>query len=66
MEARASEHRGHRGIETLKAQRDDLLHQIPHPDDYHFATDAEGKRLITDAGSKDGGGAIYQGEIPEN
>ena len=66
IEARASEHSGHTGIETPKAQRNDLSRQIPHPDYYHFATDIEGKRLITDAGPRDGGGAIYLGEIPEN
>ena len=66
IEARASEHRDHTGTETPKAQRNDLSRQIPHPDYYHFATDIEGKRLITDAGPRDSGGAIYLGEIPEN
>ena len=66
IEARAVKYSGHTGIKTPNAQRNDLSCQIPGPDYYHFATDIDGKLLITDAGPRDSGGAIYLGEIPHN
>ena len=35
------------------------------PDFWHFATDRDGTRLITDAGPKDGGGAVWLFDLPE-
>ena len=66
IEARAVAHAGHAGLNTPDGQRNDLSRQIPHPDYYHFGTDIAGRRLITDAGPRDGGGALYLGEIAED
>ena len=37
---------------------------LPGPDFWHFATDLDGTRLITDAGPKDGGGAVWLFDLP--
>ena len=55
---------GHLGINTPSGTRNDLSRDFPNPDFYHFATDLAGRRLITDAGPRDGGGVIYLAELP--
>ena len=64
IEARAVPHVGHDGISTAGSVRNDLSRRHPHPDFYHFATDASGARLITDGGPQDGGGALWLGALP--
>ena len=64
IEARAVAHVGHNGINTPGTTRNDLSRNHAQPDFYHFATCAAGKRLITDAGSKDSSGALWLGTIP--
>lgn len=64
IEGRAVPHHGHDGLNTPGTRRNDLSRSHPAPDFYHFATCARGQRLITDAGPKDGGGALWLGRIP--
>ena len=66
IEGRAVPHVGHLGIETPGGRRNDLSRTFPQPDFYHFATDIAGRRFITDVGPRDGGGAIYLAELPED
>ena len=64
IEAQALPHVGHLGFNTPGGMRNDLSRDFPNPDFYHFATDIAGQRLITDAGPRDGGGAIYLAKFP--
>ena len=64
IEARAVPHVGHEGLNTPGGVRNDLSREHSQPDFYHFATDAAGTRLITDAGPRDTGGALWLGTIP--
>ena len=64
IEGRALPHVGHLGLNTPGGRRNDLSRKFSNPDFYHFATDIAGQRLITDAGPRDGGGAIYLAELP--
>ena len=64
IEGRAAPHVGHRGINTPEGKRNDLSRTFPQPDFYHFATDIQGHRLISDAGPRDQGGALFLAEIP--
>ena len=64
IEGRALPHVGHLGFNTPGGRRNDLSRDFPNPDFYHFATDLAGRRLITDAGPIDGGGAVYLAELP--
>lgn len=64
--ARAVAHNGHDGLNTPDGHRNDLSRHHPQPDFHHFATDAEGQRLITDAGPRDGGGALWLGTLPQD
>ena len=64
IEGQALPHVGHLGINTPGGRRNNLSRDFPNPDFYHFATDIAGQRLITDAGPRDGGGAIYLAELP--
>jgi len=61
IEGRAAPHAGHVGIQTPGGLRNDLSRNFPKPHFYHFATDIEGKRLITDAK----GGFVYVAELGE-
>lgn len=62
---RAAPHSGHDGIKTPDGWRNDLSRDFDGPDFWHFATDIEGRRLITDAGPRDGGGAVWLFDLPE-
>ncbi|MEE2752780.1 MAG: hypothetical protein VX910_02270 [Candidatus Latescibacterota bacterium] len=63
---RATDHSGHDGINTPNGWRNDLSRSFDGPDFYHFATDITGKRLITDAGPHDGGGAVWLFDLPDD
>ena len=59
IEGQAAPTSGHVGIQTPGAVRNDLSREFPNPHFYHFATDIEGRRLISDAAPFDQGGKIY-------
>ena len=65
IEARGVPHVGHDTLRTPGGVRNNLSRQHPQADFYHFATDAAGHRLITDAGPNQGGGTLWLGTIPE-
>lgn len=65
IEGVAVPHVDHNGLNTPGAVRGDLSRSFTRPDFYHFATDIAGKRLITDAGLMNAGGAIYLADLPE-
>lgn len=62
---RAVAHVGDEGINTPDVWRNDLSRSFDTPDFCHFATDIDGKRLITDAGPIDAGGAVWLFDLPE-
>ena len=49
IEGRAAPHAGHVGINTPDGVRNDLSRDFDNPHFYHFATDIDGERLISDA-----------------
>lgn len=53
----------HAGINTPGGVRNDLTREFPSPQFHHFATDVDGKRLISDAKPFDKGGRIYMAEL---
>ena len=55
---------GHVGINTPGSRRNDLSRDFPEPHFYHFGTDINGNRLITDCGPKESGGALYVADLP--
>ena len=59
IEGRAAPSSDHVGIQTPGTVRNDLSREFPNPHFYHFATDIEGRRLISDAAPFDQGGKIY-------
>jgi len=65
IEGRAIADSGHQGRQTPGADeaRNDLTRDYPSPDFYHFATDIEGRFLITDSGPREGGGGLHLGEL---
>ena len=65
ISGRAVAHVGDEGINTPDGWRNDLSRSFDGPDFWHFATDRDGTRLITDAGPKDGGGAVWLFDLPE-
>lgn len=65
IESRAVEHEDHDGLRTTGAQRNDLSREIDGPFFWHFATDIEGKRFITDFGPGDSGGRIFRANLGE-
>lgn len=64
ISGRAVAHAGHHGNGTPDGWRNDLSRSFDAPDFCHFATDASGRRLITDAGPRDGGGAVWLFDLP--
>ena len=58
ISGRATAHVGDEGINTPGGGRNDLSRSFARPDFWHFATDMDGTRLITDAGPKDGGSGL--------
>jgi hypothetical protein len=57
-------HRGHLGATVDAGRRADLTDQVEEPDFYHFATDASGRRLITDSGPVGQGGGLWLARLP--
>ncbi len=66
ISGRASPHTNHDGIDTPDSWRNDLSRSFDGPNFWHFATDIDGNRLITDAGPRDGGGAVWLFDLPED
>ncbi len=64
ISGRAAAHAGHHGSRTPDGWRNDLSRSFNGPDFCHFATDVAGRRLITDAGPRDGGGAVWLFDLP--
>ena len=65
ISGRAVAHVGDEGINAPGGWRNDLSRSFAGPDFWHFATDLDGIRLISDAGPKDGGGAVWLFDLPE-
>ncbi|MEW6750575.1 MAG: hypothetical protein AB1505_06310 [Candidatus Latescibacterota bacterium] len=63
---RAAPAAGHRGRATPAGWRCDLTRQIQRPDFHHFATDAGGRRLITDSGPQGTGGGVWLARLPQD
>lgn len=65
IEGRPAPHADHVGIDTPGGVRNDLSRDFSNPHFYHFATDIDGKRLISDAGPLDQRAKIYVAELGE-
>lgn len=65
IEGLAAPFAGHIGLNTPGGVRNDLSREFPNPHFYHFATDIEGKRLISDAGPMNVQASIWMGELGE-
>jgi len=59
IEGQAAPQADHNGISTPHGVRNDLSRSFPNPHFYHFATDAAGERLISDAGPLDKRASLY-------
>ena len=66
ISGRAAPHSGHDGLKTPNSWRNDLSRDFETPDFYHFGTDIEGHRLITDSGPRDGDGAVWLFDLQED
>jgi hypothetical protein len=53
----------HIGLRSPDGVRNHLSRSFTKPNFYHFGTDIEGRRFITDAGPRDGGGRIFYGKL---
>lgn len=65
IEGQAAPHAGHVGIQTPGGVRNDLSRDFPNPHFYHFATDMEGRRLVSDAGPLNKDASIYLAHLGE-
>ena len=65
IEGLAAPHAGHVGIKTPDGVRNDLSREFPSPHFYHFATDIEGRRLVSDAGPLGREASIYLTHLGE-
>jgi hypothetical protein len=63
IESQAIASTDHLGIKTPGGVRNDLSREFAGPSFYHFATDIEGRRLITDAGPTDKGGRLFVADL---
>lgn len=63
IEGAAAPHADHVGINTPGGARNDLTRNFPKPHFYHFATDIEGCRLVSDAPPLGEGGALWVAEF---
>ena len=66
IEGLATTQAGHLGTRTPGGERNDLSRSVPNPDFYHFATDIDGRVLITDSGPRDSGGGIHLARLPDS
>jgi len=53
----------HIGISTPGGKRNDLSRRFNDPSFYHFATDQQGNRCITDTGARDQGGRVFIADL---
>ena len=65
IEGRAAPQAGHLGIATPGGVRNDLSREFPDPHFYHFGTDLEGRRLVSDAGPLSTEASIWAAEFGE-
>ncbi len=65
IEGRAGPPAGHVGSNTPGGLRNELSREFPTPRFYHFATDIEGRRLVTDAGPLNEQATIWIAEFGE-
>jgi hypothetical protein len=65
IEGQAALYAGHVGIRTPGHMRNDLTRNFPSPHFYHFATDIQGKRLVSDAGPLGKDASIYLAHLGE-
>jgi WD40 repeat protein len=65
IEGLAADHAEHVGIKMPDGLRNDLSRDFPDPHFYHFATDIEGKRLVSDAGPLGKDASIYLASLGE-
>lgn len=63
IEGLAAQDEGHQGLKTAGGVRNDLTREIAEPNFYHFATDAEGKRLVSDTGPMNPEGRVVVAEL---
>ncbi|MDY0166403.1 MAG: hypothetical protein RBS80_07655 [Thermoguttaceae bacterium] len=63
IEGRATPHADHVGIATPGGVRNDLTREFPSPHFYHFATDVEGCRLVSDSQPMREGGAVWVADL---
>lgn len=63
IEGRACAEAGHRGLASPGGVRNDLSRSFASPHFYHFATDRDGARLISDARHADGSDGLYLFEL---
>ena len=65
IEGQAAHHTGHVGIKTPDGKRNDHSRDFPNPHFYHFATDIQGRRLVSDAGPLGKDASIYLAHLGE-
>ena len=65
IESQAVAHTGHVGAASPGGIRNDLSRSFPRPCFHHFATDAAGRRLVTDTGPKDSAGRLFVATLHE-
>jgi len=63
VEGLATAASGHLGAGAPGAGRNDLSRDFPQPALCHFATDRDGRRLVTDAGPFEAGGRVFIAEF---
>ncbi|MBT7166238.1 MAG: hypothetical protein HN904_25885 [Victivallales bacterium] len=65
IEAQAMAGEGHLGRLTPGAVRNDMTRDFPNPHFHHFATDSQGKRLVSDAKPFQEGGRVFIAALGE-
>ena len=63
IEGRATAHAGHVGLNSPGGVRNDLSRSFDAPCFYHFATDKDGKRFVTDTAKRDQGGRVFIADL---
>ena len=63
IEGRAAPHADHIGIKTPGGVRNDVSRSFTSPHFYHFATNANGTRLVSDAGTLNRNATLYLAEL---
>jgi hypothetical protein len=65
IEGFEADYAGHVGLNTPGGRRNDLSRDFDNPQFFHFATDIEGKRLITDCGPLNESASVWCAEFGE-